>query len=65
MNKNVETLKNLNPQELAAKVEELRREYFMLKLNAATAHIKDYSQFQKLRRSIARALTYLNMEIKH
>ncbi len=60
MNKDREALKNLSQQELSAKLDELRRERFTLKLNAATAHIKDYSQFKKLKSNIARALTYLN-----
>jgi len=44
---------------LATKLNELRRELFTVRLNAATAHVKDYSQYKKLRRNIARALTYL------
>lgn len=60
MNKDREALKDLNQQELNTKIDELRRECFTLKLNAATAHIKDYSQFKKLKRNIACALTYLN-----
>jgi len=51
-------LKGLSVAELDTKIEALRRELFNLRLNATTAHVKDYSQFGKLRRSIARALTY-------
>ena len=55
-----EDLKNLSVDELQEKVNTLRRELFSLRLNASTAHVKDYSQFGKLRRTIARALTYLH-----
>jgi ribosomal protein L29 len=57
--KNRMNLGELNNQELYDKLEGLRKEFFLLRLNAATAHIKDYSQFKKLRKSIARALTAL------
>ena len=53
-----EELKALNSHELEKKLDLLRREYFELKLNAMTAHIKDYSQFGKLRRAIAVVMTY-------
>jgi len=42
------------------KLNELRKELFSLQLNSATAHIKDYSRFRKLRQSIARVLTKIN-----
>ena len=38
----------------------LKKELFNLKLNASTMHVKDYSQFKKIRTSIAQALTFLN-----
>ncbi len=42
---------------LKQEVLELKKELFNLKLNASTMHVKDYSQFKKLRQRIARALT--------
>lgn len=42
------------------KVEHFRKELFRLRINASTAHVKDYSQFKKLRRNIARALTIIS-----
>ena len=54
-----EELKELNPVELKARLELFRKELFSLHLNASTTHIKDYSHFKKLRRSIARVSTYL------
>ncbi|MEX0939991.1 MAG: 50S ribosomal protein L29 [Candidatus Babeliales bacterium] len=55
--------KELSEQELREKYETLKREHFSLTLNAATAHIKDYSQFNKLRKDIARTLTFLNQKL--
>ena len=54
-----EEFKNMGPDELQVKIDSMRRESFSLRLNASTAHVKDYSQYGKLRRRIARALTYL------
>jgi ribosomal protein L29 len=62
MNKEKETLKKSNKPELIQEIDALRREYFKLRLNSSTAHIKDYSQFKKLRRNIARAMTYLRQQ---
>lgn len=57
VSKEREDLKGMKPAELQKRINTLRRELFSLRLNAATAHVKDYSQFSKLRRQIARALT--------
>jgi len=54
-----EKLSALSIDELKNEVTQLRKEFFNLKLNASTMHLKDYSQFKKLRVSISRALTYL------
>lgn len=48
--------------ELKEKIDAIRRELFSLKLNAPTAHIKDYSSFKKLRKHIARSLTALRQK---
>lgn len=58
-NNNVE-LKKMDAKSLQALVQKLKREYFDLKLSAATTSVKDNSQFRKLRVSIAQALTHLN-----
>jgi ribosomal protein L29 len=50
---------SLSGAELIRRADELRRELFTIRLNAATAHIKDYSQINKLRKNIARVLTQL------
>lgn len=62
VNKLKEELKSLSYSELKKKLDLLRREYFGLRLNAMTAHIKDYSQFKKLRRSIACISTYIHQK---
>ena len=43
-------------------VDNLRLELFTLRLRMRTAHIKDYSQFKKLRKDIARALTIVHQK---
>lgn len=60
MNKEKNELKNLNAAQIKEKIESYRRELFSLRLTSATSHIKDNSQFNKLRKNIARALTFLN-----
>jgi ribosomal protein L29 len=52
-------LVGLNLTELKTKVIEWRRQLLSLRLNAATSHVKDHSQFNKLRKNIARGLTFL------
>jgi len=55
-----EELKQLSVDDLKSKLDQLRRDLFALRLNSSTAHIKDYSEFGKLRRTIARVLTQLH-----
>lgn len=52
-------LATLEPRELHERLDTLRRELFSIKLNQSTAHVKDYSQFGKIRRNIARIETYV------
>jgi ribosomal protein L29 len=52
-------LQLLQHDQLREKVDEVRRELFSLRLNAATTHSKDYSQFNKKRKTIARMLTFM------
>ncbi|MFZ5954090.1 MAG: 50S ribosomal protein L29 [Candidatus Dependentiae bacterium] len=58
-----EEFAQMSVEQLAEKLENLRRELFSLRLNASTAHIKDYSQFKKMRRNIARTLTAIGQRI--
>ncbi len=57
-------LQQLDCLQLQEKLEQLRRELFSLRLNTITAHVKDYSQFKKLRRNIARVLICIGHEEK-
>ncbi|MEX0672205.1 MAG: 50S ribosomal protein L29 [Candidatus Babeliales bacterium] len=50
---------SLDAQQLAQRLQEMRQELFSLRLTAVTSPIKDYKKFGKLRKNIARALTYL------
>jgi ribosomal protein L29 len=59
MNKQKNELKQMSSQELKQYIETCRAQWFSLRLNSTTTHIKDYSQFKKLRRNIARASTDL------
>jgi len=55
-------LQGLSKEDLQKQITELRKQLFTLRMNAATAHVKDYSLFSQLRRSIARGLTYLGQK---
>lgn len=61
-NKIKDEFKQLEPKGLALKLDALRRDLFSLRLNSSTSHVKDYSQFKKNRKNIARILTYLGQK---
>lgn len=50
---------NLDKNALRKEVSRLKKELFNLRLNVAAGQVKDFSQFKKLRKNIARALTFL------
>ncbi len=50
--------KGLNAVDLMVKEITFRQELFNYNLNISTGHVKDYSQFKKLRKNIARVMTY-------
>jgi len=56
-----EEMRQLGSEQLGELLGVLRKKLFTLRVNAATAHVKDYSEFQKLRRGIARVLTEMRM----
>ena len=62
LSKEKEQLKGMSLKELEKKFNEYKKELFSLRLNSMTAHIKDYSQFKKLKRKVARVLTYLDQK---
>ena len=56
-------LKALGVSELKETLAMYQKSLFSLRLNAATAHIKDYSQFKKLRANIARVSFFLQEKL--
>ena len=52
-------LSQMSKQDLLEQLASYRRDLFGARLNSATAHVKDYSQFKKLKCNIARVLTYI------
>lgn len=55
-------IKQLELKELIIKLDAIRRDNFSLRLNSSTSHVKDYSQFEKGRKNIARVLTALRQK---
>jgi len=55
-------LKQLSADELHGKIVEWRQELCTLRINTVTAPVKDCSQFNKIRKNIARSLTYLRQK---
>jgi ribosomal protein L29 len=53
-------LKKMDKKALDKEILALRKKLFDLRLSVASTHIKDNSQFKKLRVKIAQALTCLN-----
>ncbi len=47
---------------LVVKLDALRRDLFTMRLNASTSPVKDYSQFSKGRKNIARVLQALRLK---
>ncbi len=52
-------LKQLNKAQLLEKLDYTRQELFKLRLQSATALVKDNSQFKKLKSQVARILMYI------
>lgn len=61
----MQELKQLTDAQIVEKIDDTRRALFALRLNAAATAVKDYSQFRKLRVSIARMQTILNQRAPH
>ena len=65
MSKNKDFLKEiskLNKVDLAKIIEEFRKNKLSLQLASSTAHIRDISQFKKLKKNLARALTVFHQK---
>lgn len=65
MNKTKNELRDLSVLDLVTKIDTLRRELFSLRLHAATSPVKDHTHYKKLRKDIARGLTYLRDKMLH
>lgn len=52
-------LKKLSNSEIQKELKQLKKELFDLKMNIDSGEVKDFSQFGKIRKNIARCLTYL------
>jgi len=57
-----DALKQLDEKQLKEEIEKFRRELFKLKLAVVSSPAKDTTQFAKLRKDIARAVTYLRQK---
>lgn len=57
-----EELKQLSPEQLREKAEQLKQKLFSLRLSAQTSHVKNYAEFKQLRRDIARVLTFIDQK---
>jgi ribosomal protein L29 len=55
-------LKELSVEALELKIDDWRRQLLGLRLSSASSHVKDYSQFKKIRKNIARGLTLLGQK---
>jgi len=64
MNKQREELKQLDASQLKEKADGFRRELFQLRLTSATSAVTNIAQFKKLKKNIARTLTYLRQKVK-
>lgn len=62
MNKLKIEMKDMAQSQLITKIDQLRRELFNLRLQAATTPVSDKRQLKKLRKSIACGLTYLGQK---
>jgi large subunit ribosomal protein L29 len=57
-------IKDMNPQELAAKSRDLRQEIFNLRLQQATSQLEKPARLRLLRRDIARLETRIS-QLRH
>lgn len=62
MNKVKDLLKQLDAVQLRAEIDKLQRELFSLKLAVIKSPPKDYKQFRRMQKNIARGLTYLQQK---
>jgi ribosomal protein L29 len=56
-------LAQMSVEDLIKNLHETRRTLLVLRLNAASSHVEDYSQFKKLRRQVARIQTKIREKV--
>lgn len=54
----LEDYKDWNKDQIKARYKELKKEYFDFRFKSGTAQLTDYSKIKKVKREIARLLTY-------
>lgn len=65
INKVKEELKKLDYAQLKEQAENVSKELFAVRMNAKTAHMKDYSKFNKLRKLVAQIKTFMRQRELH
>ena len=63
MSKLNKELHALSEPQLVEKIDGWRKELFGLRLQSITSHVKDMSQFKKIRKNIARGCTILQEKL--
>ena len=64
MNKDKVDFKKMDLGQLQEKIDDCRRDLFQLNLKSKSAAVGDTSQFKKLKKDIARALTFIHQKTK-
>jgi large subunit ribosomal protein L29 len=62
MNKDKLELSKMDLSQLIEKLDDYRRDLFQIRLKSTTSSVGDTSQFKKLRKNIARALTLIKQK---
>ncbi len=55
-----ENYAQMDAKALSDKASELKKELFEMRMQGSSMHVKDYSQFRKVRKEVARVLTALS-----
>ena len=55
-------IQQLSVEDLQIKLNSTRQDLFGLRINSASTQVKDYSQYKKLRKQVARILTAMQIK---
>jgi len=58
----MQRMQQLSLEDLHKRLDSTRQDLFGLRVNSASTPVKDYSQYKKLRRQIARLLTVIKLK---